>query len=198
MPVISHKPKFFATQSDFRKWLEKHHDSAQELWVGYYKRDSGKESITWPQSVDEALCFGWIDGVRKSIDEDSYTIRFTPRRRTSNWSAVNIKRARELKKLGLMMPSGVEAFEKRDKNKAQKYSFERKNVTLARQYERSFRANKKAWEFFLSLAPSTRRPSIWWIMSAKKEETRLKRLDILISSSAAEQLIPPMRFAKGR
>jgi len=195
VPTVSHKPRFFASQSDFREWLEKHHYTTQELWVGYYRRGSGKKSITWQQSVDEALCFGWIDGVRKSIDEVSYTIRFSPRRPRSIWSAVNIKRAAELKKLGLMKRSGIEAFDKRDEQRSQKYSYEQTNPKLDYEYERRLRANKRAWTFFRSLPPSTRKLSIWWVMGAKKEDTRLKRLDTLITVSADGQLIPPFGFS---
>lgn len=192
--LASIMPRFFGTQSDFRKWLEKHHNTATELWVGYYKTGSGKKSITWPQSVDEALCFGWIDGVRKSIDDLSYTIRFTPRRANSIWSAVNIRRTKELRRMGLMRPAGIRAFSARDERRAQRYSFEQKRVALSPKYERRMRANKKAWRFFQSLPPSTRKPSIWWVISAKKEETQLRRLGILISASAKGDLIPPLKL----
>lgn len=139
------KPIFFSTQSDFRKWLSKNHDSLDELWVGYYKKDSGIPSITWQQSVDEALCFGWIDGIRKSVDAQSYMIRFTPRRPKSIWSTININRVKELKKLGLMMPSGLAAFEKKEEDRSEIYSFERKAVKLDKTHETIFKRNKKAW-----------------------------------------------------
>jgi uncharacterized protein YdeI (YjbR/CyaY-like superfamily) len=190
------KPKFFARQSDFREWLEMNHDKAQELWVGYYKKASGIPSITWPESVDEALCFGWIDGIRKSIDDKSYMIRFTPRNPKSNWSAVNIKRVEELTALGLMKPSGIEASQKRLENKSAQYSYERKHVKLADEYELKFKANKKAWEFFQSLPPSVKKLSTRWVMSAKREETRLKRLESLINASKEEQRIAPLRRNK--
>ncbi len=196
MDSKSPAPKFFSTQSAFRKWLVKHHNTSSELLVGYYKTNSGRKSITWPQSVDEALCFGWIDGVRKSIDDLSYTIRFTPRRNNSIWSAVNTGRAKELIHLNLMAPPGLEAFNKRDEKRTQRYSFEQKNVRLGPAYERRLRANKKAWTFFHSLAPSTRKPSMWWVMSAKKEETQRRRLDVLITASAQGQLIPPLKLLK--
>lgn len=187
------KPLFFSTQSDFRKWLSKNHDSADELWVGYYKKDSRIPSITWPQSVDEALCFGWIDGIRKSVDEVSYMIRFTPRRPKSNWSAVNIKRVKELMILGLMQIPGLAVFEKREENRSEVYSFERKAVKLNKKYETVFRKNKKAWVFFCTQSPSYRKPAMWWVMSAKQEETRSKRLAQLIKDSGAGLKIKQLR-----
>jgi uncharacterized protein YdeI (YjbR/CyaY-like superfamily) len=187
------KPLFFSTQADFRKWLSKNYDKADELWVGYYKKDTGIPSIDWPQSVDEALCFGWIDGIRKSVDKKSYKIRFTPRRPKSNWSAINIARVKELTKLGLMQPSGLDAFSKRDERKSEVYSFERKDVTLDKKYESEFRKNKGAWTFFSSAPPSYQKPAMWWVMSAKQEETRLKRLTQLIQDSAAGLKIKQLR-----
>lgn len=187
------KPVFFTTPSDFRKWLKKNHDSAKELWVGYYKKDSGIPSITWPQSVDEALCFGWIDGIRKSVDAISYMIRFTPRRPKSNWSAINIRRVKELKKSGLMQPAGLAAFEKREEHRSEIYSFERKALALDKKYETQFKKNKKAWTFFGSMPPSYRKPAMWWIMSAKQKETRLKRLEQLIKDSASGLKIKELR-----
>lgn len=189
-------PKFFPTQSAFRKWLIKHHSTSSELLVGYFKTSSDRKSITWPQSVDEALCFGWIDGVRKSIDELSYTIRFTPRRQNSIWSAANIKRAKELVHLKLMQPPGLEAFNKRDEKRTQRYSFEQRNVILDPEYERRLKVNTRAWTFFQSLPPSTRKPSVWWVMSAKMKETQARRLDVLITASANGQLIPPLKLLK--
>ena len=189
-------PKYFPTQTSFRKWLDKHNNTASELWVGYFKTHSGTKSITWPQSVDEALCFGWIDGIRKSIDDDRYMIRFTPRKRDSIWSANNIKRAKELQRVGLMKRSGIEAYNGRDERKAQRYSFEQKHVALSPPYHRMLRRNKTAWSFFQSLPPSTQKPSMWWVMSAKKEETQLRRLDILIKSSGKRDLIPPLKLLK--
>ena len=181
--------------SQFRKWMEKHHDKVSELWVGFYKKNSGKDSITWPQAVDEALCFGWIDGIRKSIDSVSYMIRFTPRKSTSIWSAVNIKRAKELMELGLMHPAGIAIFKNRDERKANRYSFEQKSVKLDENYEKKFRENKKAWDHFQSMAPSYRKTASWWVMSAKQEETRLRRLNILIKDSQLSQKIGPLRRA---
>jgi uncharacterized protein YdeI (YjbR/CyaY-like superfamily) len=186
-------PTFFATPSAFRTWLEEHHQTAQELWVGFYKTSSGKPSITWPEAVDQALCFGWIDGVRKGIDDSSYTIRFTPRKPQSIWSTVNVKRAQELAQLGLMSPAGLKAFEERDQKKSGLYSYEqRKSSQLDPAYEEQFKANQKAWDFFQSKPPSYQQPAIWWVMSAKQEETRLKRLARLIEDSEHGRTIPPL------
>lgn len=189
-------PSFFKNQSSFHKWLEKNHGKLNELTVGFYKVNSGKSSITYKEALDEALCFGWIDGIRKSIDEKSYTIRFTPRNPKSIWSAVNIKRVNELKDLRLMQPAGLKVFEERDVKKSNLYSFERENVKLTGLYEKQFRKNKKAWEFFKSQPPSYRKPVLWWIMSAKQEETRLKRLDTLIADSEKGLRIAMMRRSK--
>ena len=191
------KPTFFPTPSDFRAWLEAHHDKFHELLVGFYKKDSGKPSITWPESVDAALCFGWIDGVRRSIDETGYTIRFTPRRPTSTWSAVNIERIRQLKKTGLMHPAGLKAFAARSAKKSGIYSYEqRKSAKLTREQEKLFRANKSAWEFCRSQAPWYQRVTTYWIISAKKEETKLKRLSVLIDHSQNQRTLPQLTSAK--
>ena len=192
------KPTFFPSPPDWRAWLEEHHDKHQELWVGFCKRSSGKPSITWPEAVDGALCFGWIDGVRKSLDESCYVIRFTPRRPRSIWSAVNIKRVGELNDLGLMRPAGLQAFERRTGNRSEIYAYEqRKAAKLSGVYEKKFRANKKAWQFFQAQPPWYRRTSSWWVISAKKEETRLKRLTRLIEDSeqgrTIRQLTRPSR-----
>jgi uncharacterized protein YdeI (YjbR/CyaY-like superfamily) len=182
---------FFATPADFRRWLEKNHDKATELLVGFHKKGSGKPSITWPESVDEALCFGWIDGVRRSIDEESYSIRFTPRRVRSVWSNVNTKRVAELTKRGRMHPSGLAAFEARDPTRSGIYSFEQreKNKKLGAAYEARLKANTKAWAFFQAQPPGYRRLASLWVMSAKKEETKLRRLATLIADSAAGRRI---------
>jgi len=187
------QPKFFSQPSDLRKWFEEHHDQAHEIWVGYYKKGSGIRSITWPESVDQALCYGWIDGIRKSIDEASYKIRFTPRRPRSQWSAVNLKRIEELKAQGLVSASGLKVYERRDKKRARQASFEQREVVLNRAYLNEIKSNKKAWSFYQTLAPSYKKATSWWIMSAKKEETRLRRLDILIQSCTEEQKVPPLR-----
>ncbi|MEO8287765.1 MAG: YdeI/OmpD-associated family protein [Chloroflexota bacterium] len=178
------EPVFFATPAELRSWLEENHDKERELLVGLYKKGTGKPSITWPEVVDQALCFGWIDGIRKGIDEESYTNRITPRKPRSNWSAVNIKRVGELTELGLMQPAGLKAFEKRLEEKSVVYSYEQGQPgELPEEYEAEFRANKKAWDFFQAQAPWYRRTSIWRIVSAKKEETQRKRLAALIEAS---------------
>jgi uncharacterized protein YdeI (YjbR/CyaY-like superfamily) len=178
-------PTFFAKPSDFRKWLEKNHKKETELVVGFYKVDSGKPSMTWSESVDVALCFGWIDGVRNSIDKDSYQIRFTQRKPTSTWSAINIKKIEELTKQGLMRPAGLASFERRKENKSKIYSYENEEVKFPQNFIRQFKANKKAWDYFQSLAPSYRKTSAKWVMSAKQETTKIKRLSELIEDSAA-------------
>ena len=189
-------PLFFPTQQDLRKWFEKNHNKKTELWVGYYKKDTGKPSITWQESVDEALCFGWIDGIRKSINEESYKIRFTPRRKGSNWSAVNIKRIKELIKFELVKPAGLEVFKNRDVKKDQQYSFEQAKVKLPKDFEKKIKSNKKAWDSFNKFPPSARKLSTWWVISAKREETKLKRLDILIQCSEEGRKIPPLIIRK--
>lgn len=178
---------FFATQAAFRKWLEKHHKKETAIVVGFYKVGSGKPSMTWSQSVDQALCFGWIDGVRKSIDQESYAIRFTPRRSTSIWSVVNIKKVAELTKSGLMTPEGQKAFDLRTKNKSGIYAHEKEPVTLAPDYEKQFRQNKRAWDFFNAQAPSYKKVMIHWITTAKQEKTRLSRLEKTIKISEQQK-----------
>jgi uncharacterized protein YdeI (YjbR/CyaY-like superfamily) len=178
------KPKFFRTPADFRSWLEKNRATATELWVGFYKKDSGKPSITWPESVDQALCFGWIDGIRKAIDEISYQIRFTPRRRGSIWSAFNIKRAEELVRQKQMRPSGLKAFAARVENKSGIYSYEQRSTELKQPYAKLLKKNKIASNFFEKQPPSYRKMIGWWIVSAKKEENRMARLAKLITGSA--------------
>ena len=190
------KITFFPTQSDLRKWFEKNNNKTDELWVGYYKKDTGKKSITWQESVDEALCFGWIDGIRKSINEESYKIRFTPRRKGSNWSAVNIKRINELIKLGPVKPAGLEVFKNRDAKKDEQYSFEQAKVKLPKDFEKKIKSNKKALDYFNKLPPYAKRLSTWWVISAKREETKLKRLDILIQCSEEGRKIPPLIIRK--
>lgn len=180
------KPKFFSTQDDFRNWLEANHEKADELLVGFWKVGSGKRSMTWSESVDQALCFGWIDGVRKSLGPESYTIRFTPRRARSVWSSINIAKVEELTKHGLMRPSGVAAFEKRSDDRSAIYAYENRPEKFDAEYEKRFKKNKKAWEFFSSQAPSYQRNVIHWVTSAKQEATRLSRLTKLIAVS--EQL----------
>ena len=190
------KPQFFKSQSAFRQWFEKHHDISKELLVGFYKKSSGRPSITWPESVDEALCFGWIDGIRKSIDDISYTIRFTPRKPSSTWSIVNIKRAQELIDQGLMQPAGLKAFQLRKENKSGIYSYEQRSDRLPEAYERRLKRSKSAWNFFQAQPPWYRKTAGWWVVSAKKEETRLKRLAKLIEDSAQGRTLPPLTRGK--
>jgi uncharacterized protein YdeI (YjbR/CyaY-like superfamily) len=178
------KPIFFATQSEWRAWLEKNHARKSEVFVGFYKKSSGRPTMTWSEAVDQALCFGWIDGVRRSINETSYANRFTPRRPNSNWSAVNIKKVEQLTKQGLMHPAGLAAFEKRSDERSKNYSYERANAKLDESHEKRFRAHKGAWAFWESQPPGYRRTATWWVVSAKREETRQRRLATLIEDSA--------------
>lgn len=183
------KPKFFLTPAAWRDWLQQHHDQQKELLVGFYKKDSGKQSITWPESVDIALCFGWIDGVRRKVDDVSYSIRFTPRKPRSIWSAVNMKRVEELTKQGLMHPAGIKAFEARQEERSGIYAFEQESVKFETTQERQFRANGVAWKFFHSQPPWYQRTATWWVVSAKREETKQKRLATLIQDSAEGRTI---------
>jgi uncharacterized protein YdeI (YjbR/CyaY-like superfamily) len=194
--MIPVKVTFFATPAKWRAWLERHHESALELWVGFHKRGSGKPSITWPESVDGALCFGWIDGVRKRVDATSYTIRFTPRRARSIWSAVNTKRFAELEQLGLVHAAGHAAFAKRHHDRAGIYSYEQKQHTLGAAFERRFKANRKAWEFYRSMAPWYRRTTAHWVTSAKQEATRERRLASLIDDCAHGRTIALLQRKK--
>lgn len=177
------QPTFFPTPQDLRDWLDKNHKTEQELLVGFYKVGTKKPSITWSESVDQALCYGWIDGVRRSIDEESYSIRFTPRKPTSIWSVVNIKKIEELTKAGLMQEAGLEAFKLRKEEKSGIYSHEKEPAKLISDYEKQFKANKKAWDFFEKQAPSYKKVMIHWIMSAKQEKTQISRLEKTISES---------------
>lgn len=178
------KLRFFRTPADFRKWLEKHHGSSRELWVGYYKTSSGRASMTWPESVDEALCVGWIDGLRKGVDGSSYTIRFSPRRPTSIWSAVNVRRARELTAQGRMGPAGLQAFAKRKEYRSGIYAYEQRSATLVEPYASRLKKNRTAWRFFRAQPPYYQKRMNWWVVSAKREATRLKRLKRLEEDSA--------------
>jgi uncharacterized protein YdeI (YjbR/CyaY-like superfamily) len=187
---------FFPTQKHLRKWFEKNHKKQKELFVGYYKVSTGKPTVSWSQSVDEALCFGWIDGIRKSIDEESYCNRFTPRKPTSNWSAINIKKVEELTKLGLMKPEGLHAFSLRKENKSKIYSYENSAVAFEKSFEKKFKANKQAWKYFKSTAPSYQKITTRWVMSAKQEVTRIKRLEELIRDCAIGKKIKAMNYGK--
>lgn len=176
-------PIFFESQEQFREWLEKYHETETELIVGYYKVHTGKPSMTWSQSVDQALCFGWIDGVRRSIDEDRYCIRFTPRRKSSIWSTVNIHKVEALIKAGLMHPHGLEAYSWRRDDKSSVYAYENERDDLDAPFEKQFKKDKRAWTFFNAQAPSYRRVLIHWIMRARQEKTRQSRLDKAIVAS---------------
>jgi uncharacterized protein YdeI (YjbR/CyaY-like superfamily) len=194
------EPVFFATPAEFRAWLEEHHDESTELLVGFYKKGTGKPSITWPESVDQALCFGWIDGVRRSLGADAYTIRFTPRKTNSVWSAANVKRAKELVELGQMRQAGLRAFEARTERRVGIYSYEqaRDAARLDPEQEREFRANAAAWEWFERQPPWYRRGATWWVVSAKRDETRKRRLATLIEDSANGRTIGPLTRPGGK
>jgi uncharacterized protein YdeI (YjbR/CyaY-like superfamily) len=188
------EPVFFATSAAFRRWLAKNHATASELWVAFYKKGSGEEGITYPEAVDEALCFGWIDGIRKGVDEKSYTNRFTPRKPGSTWSNINTRRVAELIADGRMTPAGQKAFDARNEKRSGVYSFEQKNApALTPAQEKRFRASKAAWKFFSSQPPGYRRIALWWVISAKREETREKRLSTLIADSEAGLRIAQLR-----
>ena len=184
------KPRFFKTPDEFRRWLAKHHDKESELLVGFYKKDSGKQSITWPESVDHALCFGWIDGIRRRIDDSSYSIRFTPRKKHSTWSNVNINRVSELKLQGLMQPTGLAAFEARREYRSGIYAYEQRSPELPPEYQKLLNKNQGAQKFFAAQPPSYRKAIHWYVVCAKKEETRLKRLNEVIKHSAKGQRLP--------
>ena len=175
---------FFRTPAELRKWFRANHAKTEELWVGYYKKDSGRPSITWPESVDEALCVGWIDGIRKRVDEHSYVIRFTPRRPGSIWSTVNIRRVAELTKERRMRPAGVKAFDARKSNKSGIYTYEQRRPQLEEPYASLMKKHAAAFEFFEKQSPYYRKTMSWFIMSAKKDETRMARLQKLVSACA--------------
>jgi len=186
------KPEFFASAGRFRAWLERNHDRADELWVGFHRMASDKPSMTWPESVDEALCFGWIDGIRRKIDDTSYVIRFTPRRQGSIWSARNIERVNVLTEAGRMKRAGIAAFEDA-RAKKRRYSFEQEEVALTDDMVRAFRKDRKAWSFFQSQPDGYRRTATWWVISAKREQTRERRLSTLIDDSRAGRRIAQLR-----
>jgi uncharacterized protein YdeI (YjbR/CyaY-like superfamily) len=174
---------FFESPAEFRAWLEANHETATELWVGFHKKATGRPSMVWPEAVEQALCFGWIDGIRKRVDDHSYTNRFTPRKPTSNWSNVNIAKVAELAERGLMMPAGIRAFQARDEAKSGVYSFERRPEALPPAFEEQFRANETAWTYFQAQPPGYQRTAISWVLSAKRDETQLRRLATLITDS---------------
>lgn len=179
------KPVFFKTPAEFRAWLKKHHKTETELLVGYYKKAFGKPTMTWQESVDEALCFGWIDGIRRSHGEEAYTIRFTPRRKGSNWSAINIDRVKALTKEGRMQPAGLDAFARRTEAKSRVYTYEQKDIPkFEPKLEKLFKANQDAWAFFQTLPPYYRKGETRWVNSAKQEETKRRRLQKVIEACA--------------
>lgn len=187
------EPHFFTSPAEFRTWLATHHRSATELWVGYHKKSTGKPSLTWPESVDQALCFGWIDGVRRSLGAEAYTIRFTPRRDASVWSDRNLRRMEVLLEAGLVRRAGKDAYERRKEHLSRRYSFEQDEIALPPELEKRFRANRRAWKHFGGETASYRKAVTWWVVSARREETRLRRLDRLIEDSAAGFRIKEMR-----
>jgi uncharacterized protein YdeI (YjbR/CyaY-like superfamily) len=190
------EPTFFTTPDELHAWFQAHHDTEKELLIGFYKKGTETPGVTYAQALDEALCFGWIDGIRKRIDERRFTIRFTPRKRRSIWSAVNINRAGELAAEGRMQPSGLREFTERDRTREKQYSFEQERHTLDPAYEEQLRANEAAWTYFAAQAPSYQRTAIWWVMSAKRAETRSKRLATLIEDSAQHRRLAHLTRAK--
>ncbi len=195
---MSDEVLYFATPSDWRKWLEENHERVSHQLVGFYKKGTGEPSITWPESVDQALCYGWIDGVRKGIDEERYMIRFTPRKATSIWSAVNIARVAELTEQGFMLPGGLAAFEKRKQEKSVIYSHEQKDmiVELDPASDTQLRANERAWYFFQNQSLTYRKAVIWWIKSAKREDTKQKRLANMIEHSEQGKRLAQFTWTK--
>ncbi len=188
------EPVCFSSPEEFRAWLEQHHATERELLVGFYKTATGLPSMRWAESVDEALCFGWIDGVRRTVDAERYTIRFTPRRPGSNWSEVNIRRAQELTREGRMRPAGLKAFEARRHDRSGVYSFEqRKAAELTADEIAAFRANAAAWSFWERQPAGYRKTATWWVVSAKRNGTRARRLRTLIADSEAGLRIGPLR-----
>ena len=184
--------RIFPTAADFRRWLEEHHDTASELWIGYYKKGVPKTSMTYAEAVEEALCFGWIDGQARRIDDEVTSQRFTPRRRTSSWSAINIAKIGELTAAGRMHPAGVRAFEERDRRKDAIYSYERPPQELPPDWLEHFNADADAWAYWQSETPSYRRSVTHWVLSAKRPETQERRFATLIADSAAGRRIGPM------
>jgi uncharacterized protein YdeI (YjbR/CyaY-like superfamily) len=194
-------PKFFKTPIDFRKWLEKNHLKEKELLVGFYKVGSGKKSINWSESVDQALCFGWIDSVRRSINDESYSIRFTPRKPNSIWSNINLKKMQELEEKKLIFPAGYEIYKKRkeifsEPKGSLAYNYENSIMSLSPEFEKIFRKNKKAWNWFQQSPPSYKKTVERWVMHAKQEATRLKRLNELIEDSANRRKIKQVDYGK--
>ena len=191
--VDNSEPIFFASPAELRKWLTQNHKTATEVFVGAWRKGTGRPSVTWPEIVDEALCVGWIDGVRRKLDDERWVIRLTPRTARSNWSEVNVRRFAELAAAGRVKPAGRAAFERRDAEKTQQYSYEARSRGLDAAAERALEANSKAWTFWSAQPPGYRRTASWWVMSAKKPETRLRRLATLIDDSAHARRIAPLR-----
>jgi uncharacterized protein YdeI (YjbR/CyaY-like superfamily) len=189
-------PIFFEAPADFRAWLAENHATADHLLVGFHKKGSGRRSITWPEAVDEALCYGWIDGVRKGIDAGSYMIRFTPRKKGSVWSTVNVNRVRALAELGLMQPTGLAAFEARKEDRSGIYSHEQGDVEMPEPYLGLLREDAAAWEFYEKQPASYRKAVNWWVVSARKDETRRRRLDSLVACSARAERVPQFTWKK--
>jgi uncharacterized protein YdeI (YjbR/CyaY-like superfamily) len=176
---------YFDSPASFGRWLDEHHASAPEVLAGYHKKHSGRPSMTWAESVDEALCYGWIDGIRRRVDDDRYTIRFTPRKPRRIWSAVNIERVAELTRLGRMQPSGNAAYAQREPSRSAIYAYEQRSTDLEHRLQDRFRANAAAWAFYEAQPAGYRKTANWWVMSAKQETTRLRRLETLIQDSAS-------------
>lgn len=195
-PAGSAKPTYFRRAADFRAWLSRNYGSKRELLVGFHKVGSGKASMTYPEALDAALCFGWIDGIRRSLGATSYTIRFTPRKPDSIWSAVNLRHVTRLRVAGLMHPHGLEVFLGRDRARAKLYSFENGPRRLSPEFARALKADRAAWTWFRAQTPTYRRVTTWWVMSAKKKETRARRLAVLIASSARGAKAPPFAVAR--
>jgi uncharacterized protein YdeI (YjbR/CyaY-like superfamily) len=193
MAPVPHDVRIFSAPDDFRSWLNANHDTATEMWVGYYKKGVGKTSMTYQQSVDEALCFGWIDGITRRIDEEVYTVRFTPRQRRSTWSTTNVARVAELTAAGRMHAAGTRAFEARTTDRTGIYSYENRPADLPATYRARLEANASAWTWWQGQTPSYRRAATWWVVSAKQEATRDRRLAVLIEDSAAGRPIKPQR-----
>lgn len=184
------EPRFFATREEWRTWLERHHADTSELVVGFHRVGTGEPSISYDESVEEALCFGWIDGVRRRIDETSYSMRFTPRRAKTYWSDVNLARFERLRAEGKVAPAGLEAYERRDVDVDRRYSFERESIDFDRKQKAAFRANRQAWEFFQAQPPGYRKVATWWVVSPKREATRAAHLEALIAHSAHGERLP--------
>src|SRR5689334_15962801 len=187
MPELHRDAIFFASAEEFRRWLMKHHETTPELWVGFYKKHTKRPTLTWPESVDEALCFGWIDGVRKSVDAESYKIRFSPRKPSSIWSAVNMRNMDRLIKEERVAPAGIKAYEARKDNRSGIYSYEQRAAELVEPYASQFKRNKVAWKFFQAQPPGYRKIMNWYVVSAKQEQTRRARLEKVIEASAQRQ-----------